>query len=68
MYVLGRMGDARRALALIMDKIGDVAQAIQFVQGQADDELWEELLNRSLTSSALVVRRGLPSTQRVTTQ
>lgn len=57
-YVLGRMGDARRALALIMDKIGDVSQAIQFVQGQADDELWEELLNRSLTSSALVARRA----------
>jgi hypothetical protein len=43
-YILGRMGSTREALTLIMTKLGDIEQAIDFVQGQQDDDLWEELI------------------------
>jgi len=53
-YILGRMGSTREALTLIMTKLGDIEQAIEFVQGQQDDDLWEELIKHSLSSPALV--------------
>eukprot|EP00899_Mesostigma_viride_P008015 jgi/Mesvir1/17214/Mv07628-RA.1 len=53
-FVLGRVGNGREALALIMDELQDVEQAIQFVTGQQDDELWEELISRSLANPQLV--------------
>jgi hypothetical protein len=46
-FVLGRMGDARRALGLILDAMGDVDQALEFVQGQGDSRLWDELVLRA---------------------
>ena len=46
-FVLGRMGDARRALALILDAMGDVDQALEFVQAQGDTRLWDELIRRA---------------------
>lgn len=52
-FVLGRMGDARRALGLILDAMGDVEQALEFVQGQADARLWEELVARAGAAPAL---------------
>lgn len=33
-YLLGRMGGCRRALEIIVDDLGDIAQAIAFVQEQ----------------------------------
>ncbi len=53
-YILGRMGDTKKALALIVDGLGDIDQAIEFVQSQRDDDLWDEVINKSLKSPHLV--------------
>ncbi|QDZ18206.1 vacuolar protein sorting-associated protein 41 [Chloropicon primus] len=53
-WILARMGNARQALHLIMEKLGDVPQAIEFVRAQRDDELWEELISMSLASPRMV--------------
>jgi hypothetical protein len=53
-FILGRMGNARQALHLIMEKLADIPQAIEFVKTQRDDELWEELITMSLTSPRMV--------------
>ncbi|KAK9800354.1 hypothetical protein WJX73_009236 [Symbiochloris irregularis] len=49
-FILGRMGNAREALQLIIDQLGDVPQAIDFVQMQGDDELWDLLITLALGS------------------
>jgi len=46
-FVLGRMGDARRALGLILDAMGDVEGALEFVTSQGDSRLWDELIVRA---------------------
>ena len=56
-YLLGRMGKSKRALGLIMEKLGDIGQAIGFVQSEqhaSDDELWDALIDYSLNSPKLV--------------
>ena len=53
-FILGRMGNARQALHLIIEKLADIPQAIEFVRRQGDDELWEELITMSLTSPRMV--------------
>ncbi|KAK3247688.1 Vacuolar protein sorting-associated protein 41 [Cymbomonas tetramitiformis] len=53
-FILGRMGSTRQALTLIMTELGDIEQAIDFVQGQQDDDLWEELIVHSLEDPKLV--------------
>ena len=47
-YLLTRMGNARAALKLIIEKLGDVAKAIDFATEQNDDELWEDLIAYSV--------------------
>ncbi|KAK4056323.1 Vacuolar protein sorting-associated protein 41 [Microbotryomycetes sp. JL221] len=56
-FLLGRMGDNRRALNLIIDRLGDVQRAIDFAKEQNDDELWEDLLKYSETRPPFI--RGL---------
>lgn len=56
-YLLGRMGNNKKALFLIIDRIGDVQQAIEFAKEQNDDDLWEDLLQYSETRPAFI--RGL---------
>ncbi len=46
--MLGRMGAAARALDLIIGRLADVPAAIAFVQGQADEELWQHLIALAL--------------------
>lgn len=53
-FILGRMGNSREALALIINKLGDMEQAIEFVTMQHDDELWEELIKQSLSNPEMV--------------
>jgi len=53
-FVLSRMGNNRQALALIIEKIGDVKEAIEFVQTKNDDELWEDLIAHSMTNPTFV--------------
>lgn len=48
-YILGRMGQHKKALDLILTQRGDINQAIQFVQDH-DEGLWDYLIDLSLTS------------------
>ncbi|KAJ3808159.1 hypothetical protein F5876DRAFT_46601 [Lentinula aff. lateritia] len=56
-FLLGRMGDNKKALGLIIERLGDVERAIDFAKSQADDELWEDLLKYAETRPAFI--RGL---------
>lgn len=53
-YILGRMGNSREALSLIITKLNDMQEAIEFVAGQHDDDLWEELITQSLSNPQMV--------------
>lgn len=55
-FVLGRMGDNKRAMKLIIE-MDDVHQAIAFATDQADPDLWEDLILHSLESPQFI--RGL---------
>ncbi|GAB5371679.1 hypothetical protein AAMO2058_001600500 [Amorphochlora amoebiformis] len=49
-YILTRMGSTQSALMVIINKLKDVKQAIEFVETQQDEDLWEILVQRSLES------------------
>lgn len=53
-FIYGRMGIPQEALTLMIDKIGDVRQAIDFVQKQDDQDLWADLINRSINNPQFV--------------
>jgi len=53
-FILGRMGNSRDALALIINELKDIQQAVSFVQSQADEELWEELITQSMHNPDMV--------------
>ncbi|KAK3916032.1 Vacuolar protein sorting-associated protein 41-like protein [Frankliniella fusca] len=44
-YLLGRIGNFKEALNLIMRELGDIEQAINFCKEHHDIELWEDLIN-----------------------
>ena len=44
----GRMGNLSQALKLIMERLGDVNHAITFCMEQADEELWENLIDYAM--------------------
>lgn len=46
-FLLGRMGNNRQALMLIIERLNDVARAIEFAKEQEDEDLWEDLLRYS---------------------
>ncbi|KAG6901193.1 hypothetical protein C0995_015507 [Termitomyces sp. Mi166 len=48
-FLLGRMGNNKKALMLIIERLGDVQRAIEFAKEQGDDDLWEDLLKYSET-------------------
>ncbi|CCM00293.1 uncharacterized protein FIBRA_02323 [Fibroporia radiculosa] len=56
-FLLGRMGNNKKALTLIIERMGDVNRAIDFAKGQHDDDLWEDLLRYSETRPSFI--RGL---------
>ena len=47
-YVLGRMGAHRESLALMLESLGDVKGAVDFVRSSADAELWGALLEHAM--------------------
>ncbi|XP_065186438.1 vacuolar protein sorting-associated protein 41 homolog [Sycon ciliatum] len=47
-YLLGRMGNHKQALSLIIEKMHDVDKAIEFSKEQNDEELWEDLIKYSI--------------------
>ncbi|WVO14232.1 hypothetical protein L204_101864 [Cryptococcus depauperatus] len=48
-FLLGRMGNNKQALMLLIERLGDVQRAIGFATEQADEDLWEDLLAYSET-------------------
>ncbi|KAL0581489.1 Vacuolar protein sorting-associated protein 41 [Marasmius crinis-equi] len=56
-FLLGRMGNNKKALTVIIERLGDVHRAIDFAKEQADDDLWEDLLKYSETRPTFI--RGL---------
>ncbi|OAX39598.1 vacuolar protein sorting-associated protein 41 [Rhizopogon vinicolor AM-OR11-026] len=56
-FLLGRMGNNKKALTLIIERLGDVQMAIEFAKEQSDDDLWEDLLKYSETRPTFI--RGL---------
>jgi hypothetical protein len=54
-YLLGRMGDFRKALMLIIDRLGDVERAMEFCKDQDDWELWEDLLKYAMDKPKFIV-------------
>ncbi|KAH8118877.1 vacuolar assembling protein VPS41 [Phellopilus nigrolimitatus] len=63
-FLLGRMGNNKQALTLIIERLGDVNRVrshsqppIDFAKEQNDDDLWEDLLRYSETRPAFI--RGL---------
>ncbi|ANB16000.1 Vps41p [Sugiyamaella lignohabitans] len=47
-YLLGKVGQHQRALRLIIEKIGDPEQALEFAKSQNDQDLWNDLIHHSL--------------------
>ncbi|KAL1464836.1 hypothetical protein WDU94_004447 [Cyamophila willieti] len=47
-YLLGRIGNTKEALSLIMSELKDIQQAITFCQEHDDNELWQDLINHAL--------------------
>lgn len=56
-YLYSKTGQMKRALHLIIDRLGDVSQAIAFAKEQDDPDLWEDLLNYSMDKPRFI--RGL---------
>ncbi|KAI0034356.1 vacuolar assembling protein VPS41 [Vararia minispora EC-137] len=56
-FLLGRMGNNKEALHIIIERLGDVGRAIDFAKEQNDDDLWEDLLKYSETRPSFI--RGL---------
>ncbi|RCH84632.1 Vacuolar protein sorting-associated protein 41, partial [Rhizopus stolonifer] len=56
-FILGRMGNNKKALMLIIERLGDVQRAIDFAKEQKDDDLWEDLLTYSMDKPNFI--RGL---------
>ncbi|KAJ3175357.1 Vacuolar protein sorting-associated protein 41 [Geranomyces variabilis] len=54
-FLLGKMGDNRKALNLIIERLGDVRRAIEFAKEQNDEELWEDLLKYSMDKPSFIV-------------
>ncbi|CAH1724595.1 vacuolar protein sorting-associated protein 41 homolog [Aphis gossypii] len=47
-YLLGRMGNTKDALNLVMSQLQDIEQAIEFCKDQNDVDLWHDLIGLSL--------------------
>jgi vacuolar protein sorting-associated protein 41 len=55
MFLLGKMGDNRKALSLIIERLGEVEMAIDFAKEQNDDSLWEEFLKYAMDKPPFIV-------------
>ncbi|ODV58755.1 Vps41p, partial [Ascoidea rubescens DSM 1968] len=53
-YLLGKIGQNKKALMIIIDKICDPQQAILFAKKQNDKELWDYLLNYSMDKPVFI--------------
>ncbi|CAO2813254.1 unnamed protein product [Amaranthus hypochondriacus] len=53
-FILGRMGNAKQALGVIINELGDMEEALEFASMQNDDEIWEELIKQSTQRPEMV--------------
>ncbi|CAB3979402.1 vacuolar sorting-associated 41 homolog [Paramuricea clavata] len=53
-FLLGRMGNNKEALHLIIEKEANVEKAIVFAKEKDDEELWEDLITYSLDKPAFI--------------
>ncbi|EGC37705.1 hypothetical protein DICPUDRAFT_149700 [Dictyostelium purpureum] len=53
-YLLGRIGNSKEALNLILDKLHRIKDAVEFVEQQKDEELWEYLIKKSMNNSSYI--------------
>ncbi|XP_074574083.1 vacuolar protein sorting-associated protein 41 homolog [Curcuma longa] len=53
-FILGRMGNAKQALAVIINKLEDMEEAVEFVTEQHDDDLWQELIKQCLQKPEMI--------------
>lgn len=53
-YLFGRVGQNKRALELIIERLGDAEQAIEFAQVQRDRDLWNDLINYSMNKPEFI--------------
>ncbi|CAH1988124.1 unnamed protein product [Acanthoscelides obtectus] len=53
-YLLGRMGDTKEALELIINELKDMQHAISFCQEHDDQDLWEDLINNCVDKPEFV--------------
>ena len=54
-YLLSKEGRTSQALKLIIDEVGDVAQAIAFAKEQGDKSLWDELVEYSMSKPRFIL-------------
>lgn len=47
-FLLGRIGNTREALQIIINQLNDINQAINFCQEHNDKELWTDLIKRTI--------------------
>jgi hypothetical protein len=53
-FIMGRMGNTKQGLRLLIEKIGDVKEAIDFIESQNDEDLWEDLIDYSMKNPKFV--------------
>ena len=53
------MGNTRDALSLIIGRLKDIDQAIEFCKTYDDPELWEQLIGYSLAKPGKIFSRAL---------
>ncbi|MCJ1354996.1 MAG: Vacuolar protein sorting-associated protein 41 [Icmadophila ericetorum] len=53
-FLLAKEGRTKQALFLIIDKLGDVSQAISFAKEQDDPDLWNDLLDYSMNKPSFI--------------
>ncbi|KAJ3116451.1 Vacuolar protein sorting-associated protein 41 [Physocladia obscura] len=54
-YLLGKMGNNRKALQLVIQRLGNVQQAIDFAKEQNDDVLWDDLIKYSMDKPPFII-------------
>ncbi|KAH9618528.1 hypothetical protein KSS87_018147 [Heliosperma pusillum] len=55
-FILGRMGNTKQALAVIINDLGDMEEALEFASMQNDDDVWEELIKQSTQRPEMIGR------------
>ena len=53
-YLYSRLGDTSRALHMIVQDLGDVDMALEFVQKWKDRDLWDDLIKYSVAKPTFV--------------